>query len=53
MSRSWECALVLVQDHADRLTIQQLIECHVALLSAEQAPLSMIALAADILGERQ
>lgn len=53
MSQAWECAFVLVYEHADRLTVQQLIEAHVALLSAERAPLSMIALLADILGERQ
>lgn len=54
MTRAYECALVLVQDHADRLSLQQRIACEVALMGEpERAPLELIALAAQLLGERQ
>jgi hypothetical protein len=54
MTRAYDCAIALVQDYADRLTLSQRIECEIALLGdPERAPLSMIAIAAQVIGERQ
>jgi hypothetical protein len=54
MTRAFECALVLIEDHFYRLTVQQRIECLVALMGEpDRAPLSLIALAAQVIGTRQ
>lgn len=54
MTRAFECAVALLQDHSDRLTLQQRIECHIALMGEpERAPLGLIALAAQVIGTRQ
>lgn len=51
--RAWESAFVLLTQHADRLTIHQRIQCHVALMAGpDEAGLGIIALAAQVLGER-
>ena len=51
---AWECAWVLVTDYADRLTMQQLVACHIAVMRGpERAPLDMIALAARVIEQRQ
>jgi hypothetical protein len=53
-SRAWECAAELLNNYADRLTIAQLIACHIALLAGPiLAPLGSIALAAQIIGCRR
>lgn len=49
--RAWECALVLIE--RDDLTVQQRIDCHIAVLAGpDRASAEVIALAAQILGER-
>lgn len=54
MTRAFECAIALIQDHPDRLTLHQLIACEIALLGEpEHAPLGLIALSAQIIGTRQ
>jgi hypothetical protein len=54
MTRAFECAVALLQDHCDRLTVPQRIECLVALMGEPaRAPLGLIALAAQIIGTRQ
>jgi hypothetical protein len=54
MTRAFECAIALLQDHSDRMTIQQQIECHIALMGEpELAPLGLIAIAAQVIGETQ
>ena len=53
-SRAFECAFVLLAEHADCLTIQQHIACEIALMAGpERAPLSIIPLAVQIIGVRQ
>jgi hypothetical protein len=52
--RAWECALVLLSDHAERLTMVQRVLCHVALMAGpERAALGVIALAGQVLGDRR
>jgi len=52
-ARAWECAYVLT-DHLDRLTTAQAVLVHVGLFAGpERAPLGLIALAAQVLGERR
>lgn len=54
MTRCFEIAYELLNTHSDRLTLQQRIECHVALMGEpEQAPLALIAIAAMVIGTRQ
>lgn len=51
--RAWECAFVLIDEHRLQLTDDQSITCHVALMGEpEQAPLALIAIAAQVIGER-
>lgn len=51
--RAWEAALVLL-DHLDRLTVQQQVACHVAVMAGpDRAGLGVIALACQVLGVRQ
>lgn len=50
--RAWECAIVLIE--RDDLTVQQRIDCHIAVMAGPHcASAEVIALAAQILGERQ
>lgn len=52
-ARAWETAVVLLTDYADRLTIQQHIECVIAdIAGPDRAPLGVVAIAAQIIGER-
>lgn len=52
--RAWLCAYVLAYEYPRRLTIAQRIACEIALMRGlEDAPLAMIALAADVVGHRQ
>lgn len=52
--RAWECALVLMQDHARSLTPAQHILCLTTVMRhPDRAPLEVIALAAMVLGARQ
>ena len=51
--RAWECALVLSQQYAERLTLAQQILCVTTVMRcSERAPLELIALAASVLGTR-
>lgn len=44
---------MLLTQHADRLTIQQRIQCHIAVMAGpDEAPSDVIAIAAQVLGER-
>lgn len=52
--RAWEAALVLTEQHQDSLTPQQYILCLTTTLAhPDKAPLELIALASQILGERK
>jgi hypothetical protein len=52
--RAWECAVGLLADHAERLTMAQRVLCHVALMAGpERAALGVIALACVVIGVRQ
>jgi hypothetical protein len=51
--RAWECALVLLSDHAERLTMVQRVLCHVALMAGpERAALGVIPLTCQVIGAR-
>lgn len=51
--RAWESAFELVNNYADRLTLAQLIDCHIAIMAhADRARLEVIALAAAVIGWR-
>lgn len=53
MTRCFEIAYELLNTHSDRLTLQQRIVCLVALMGEpERAPLGLIAIAAQVIGER-
>lgn len=50
-ARAWECAIVLLD--RDDLTVQQRILCHIAVMAGpDHAPLEVIAIAAQVMGER-
>jgi hypothetical protein len=50
---AWLCAYTLSAGHADRLTQAQRVACEIAVMrDPERAPLDMIALACQILGDR-
>lgn len=52
-SIAWECALSLLQDYPERLTIHQAVVCHVAAMAGpDDAPLGVIAIAAQVVGAR-
>lgn len=53
-ARAFECALALLQDFPERLTVPQRIECHIALIAGpDTASLGAISLACSVMGGRQ
>lgn len=53
-SRAFDCAWSLLSEYPERLTVQQCIECHVALMAGpDEAGLGVIAIAAMVIGARQ
>lgn len=51
--RAWEAAFELLNNHTDRLTPLQFIACQIAVMRhPDHASLTIIALAADLLGRR-
>jgi len=52
--RAWECAFELVNNHADQLTMTQLVDCHITIMAhPDRARLEVIALAAAVMGLRK
>lgn len=51
--RAWDCAFELANNYAYRLTVQQLVDCHITIMAhPDRASLEMIALAAMVMGSR-